>query len=232
MHAHHVASSILAQQLLQQARVGPQILPFTSPFPQPQQVPRCDCAPNTSFSQGRPNLQEARATRSWKAVRVGGHVIACVRKVAWDAWARPRLHGWGCHVSEADIIWGGSVGKESEHPSGFISNLFWVTDEWRPKAGWPGFLCPLAAERWRGEGGSQWCSGFVILHSAADKRQSTPPPSVSLCPPRPSLTPLQKDSVGKRKGVKCCSWQGPRGSTMPLLASSLQERTFVFFLTS
>lgn len=176
-------SSILAQQLPKQAHVCPPVLPLTSPFLQPQQVSLRDCVPNTWFSQRTLNLQEARATGLWRAVRTGGHSIDW--KVAWDAWVRPWLHRWGSCMSEADIIWVRSVGKEREHPSGFISDLLWVTDEWRPKAGWPErapcFPHPSAAERWSGGGGSQWCRQFCYTPPFSSRQKT----EYSPCPPFP-----------------------------------------------
>lgn len=157
----------------------------------------------------------------------GGHIVACKsRKVARDAWARPRLRGWGCYLSEADIIWGGSMGKGSERPSGFVSDLLWALAERRAKAGRPE-RPPCFPAFWQQRDEGQSAVLVWVLCSVQQQAKDRAPTPFPRPPSRPSFTSLQKDSAGKSKR-RCRSWQGPRGSTVPLLPSSLAEQTFVF----
>lgn len=206
MYARHVAAASWHSSFLKGLMCAQQSFPSPPPSYSSSRFHSVTVPQIFHFHKGHRICR--KVTGLWRAVRAGAHSIAW--KVAWDAWVRPWLHGWGCCMSEAHIIWGRSPGKERKHPSGFISDVLWVTDEWRPKAGWPErgpcFPHPLAAERWSGGGGSQWCQQFCILHSAADKRQSTPPALCSPGLPMPLSHSTEKDSVGKRKGRRCWRW--------------------------
>lgn len=137
--------------------------------------------------------------------------------------------GWGCHVSEVNIIWVRSMKKGSKHHSVFVSDLFLVLAEWRPRQDVQrGLLASLTLWPW----GDEWVSAalaVLLCSSQSSRRQSTY--SVPLSLTSSFLTSLKNDSVGKIKERICFSWQGPCGNITPLLPFSLGEQTFAFPLT-